>query len=133
MAASATGNDGDFKQQTAHLAYTPDFNTRLEAVMDDQLATIGERYKAWLARNCWGGILYAVKEDGTPDGNVMQLKILASRNSDFRGHPIPRQSRILARRVENTVSCHFSSTLDQPQKVRDTPDFFKLPFRLESN
>lgn len=67
MAAPAIRYDGDFKQQTAHIAYTPDFNPAVECIIDDKLATIGERYLAWIKRNSWGrGSSYAVNEDGTP-------------------------------------------------------------------
>ena len=125
MAASATGNGGDFKQQTAHLAFTPDFNTRLEAVMHDQLATIGERYKAWLARNCWGrDSWYAVKEDGTPawqrdavkDLGISKQRIsAATRYLVNRGY-LREELKILYLVISPRPG-------PDPQKVRDTPDF----------
>jgi hypothetical protein len=65
MAAPAIRYDGDFKQQTSELDYTPHFNTALEAVMHDRLATAGERILAWIHRNSWGrGKFHAVTETG---------------------------------------------------------------------
>ena len=65
MAASAVRYDGDFKQQTAQLSYTPDFNDALEAVIHDRLATAGERILAWIKRNSWGrDSWHAITEEG---------------------------------------------------------------------
>ena len=125
MAASGIRDDGDFKRQTAHLAFTPDFNTRLEAIMHDRLATIGERYMAWLARNCWGrSSWYAVKEDGTPAWQrdaVEDLSISKQRISAATRYLVQRG--YLREELKILYLVISPQPGPDPQKVRYTPDF----------
>lgn len=58
---------GEYEEATQGLRFTKDFNTHLEAVMRDPLATYAERYLAWLKRYSWGEwSLYAIGIDGEP-------------------------------------------------------------------
>jgi TolA-binding protein len=43
-----------YEEQTKGLLFTKDFGTALEAIMRDELATVGQRFLAWLKRYSWG-------------------------------------------------------------------------------
>lgn len=52
-----------FDQATEKLLFTKDFNTSLEAIMGDKLATYSERITAWIKRRSWGNFsLYCIDE-----------------------------------------------------------------------
>ena len=57
----------EYEKQTRGLFFAKDFHTRLEAVMHDKLATVGERVMAYILRYSWGEqVLYAMKDNGEP-------------------------------------------------------------------
>lgn len=57
----------EYNLATENQYFTKDFNTALEAVMKDKLATAGERVLAYIKRYSWGEYsLYAIGDDGHP-------------------------------------------------------------------
>ena len=66
--AGATNGNGAraaFDEATRGITFTKDFNSAVEALIVDPLATYGQRFLAWLKRRSWGNYrLYAVTEDG---------------------------------------------------------------------
>jgi hypothetical protein len=57
----------EFEEATRELHFTKDFNSAVEAVMRDPMATIGERVLAWIKRRAWGNFsLYCVSASGAP-------------------------------------------------------------------
>lgn len=54
-----------FDEATAGLNFSKDFNTSLEAIITDEMATIGHRFLAWIKRRAWGNYsLCAIKDNG---------------------------------------------------------------------
>jgi hypothetical protein len=61
----------EYEDATRGLSFTKDFNTAQEAVMRDPMATLGQRFLAWLKRNSWGEYsLFAIGPDGLPKFQV---------------------------------------------------------------
>ena len=57
----------EYQAETAGLIFSKDFQSRQDAVIHDTLATVGERYMAWILRYSWGEYsLYAIAPDGEP-------------------------------------------------------------------
>lgn len=57
----------EYDEATKNLQFTKDFNTALEALMNDPVETIAQRVLAWLKRRSWGNFrLFAANEDGSP-------------------------------------------------------------------
>ena len=125
MAASATRHDGDFKQKTAGLAYTPDFNDALEAISHDRLATSAERILAWIKRNSWGrNSWYAITADqkvAWQSDCAAELKIDKRRVSKVIKYLIQRGY------LQNELKLLYpvvSPQLDSYEKVAGGGDFF---------
>jgi hypothetical protein len=60
-------NRDEFEAATGGIYFTKDFNTALEAIMADELASNGQRVLSWIKRRAWGNYcLYCTKDDGTP-------------------------------------------------------------------
>ena len=121
----------EYDQATRGLLFTKDFQTRQEALMHDEMATIGERVMAWIVRRSWGECsLYALCENGEPAyqrdcvndlGNTTRKPFPTPSATTKEG--LPRNAR------ETVVSCNFacpSSTLTRKvPKVGGVYDFFK--------
>jgi hypothetical protein len=94
--------------------------------MHDRLATIGERYMAWIKRNSWGrDSFYAIKEDRTPAWQrdaVKELGISKQRISAATQYFVKRG---YLREELKILYLVISPQLGpDPKKVRGTPDFF---------
>lgn len=64
--SSAAQARAEYEKATQGLLFTKDF-TSLDAIIQDRLATAGERVYAWIKRRAWGNYrLFCVNEDGTP-------------------------------------------------------------------
>ena len=127
MAASAARHDGDFKQKTAGLAYTPEFNDALEALMHDQFATYAERILAWIKRNSWGrDSWYAITESGKV---AWQSDCAGELRIDKRG--VSKAIKYLIHRgyLLDELKLLYpvvSPTLGLEQKVAGAGDFFTI-------
>lgn len=57
----------EFKALLSRFTFTADFNSSLEALMHDKLATVGQRVMAWGKRYSWGNYSpYCIGNDGRP-------------------------------------------------------------------
>lgn len=121
----------EFHARHGRKAFTPDFNSSLEALMQDRGATVCERVLAWAKRYAWGNYSdFAVDDEGRPLGQVdcaEQLRIdkrqvnTAVRVWEARGY-LRTEGRLI-----------YPDDSPQPErrgKVIDPYDFRSPSFRL---
>lgn len=119
---------GEYEGKTEGLSFTKDFNGAVEAIMNDQMATAGQRFLAWLKRYAWGEYsLYAIGEDGLPKFQVDAVRELGLSKSRVSHVVAYYEARGQVRTQDKMLYPVISPELGpRPEKVADSRNFSKF-------
>jgi hypothetical protein len=118
----------EYQQATRNLGFTKDFNSALEALMRDPMATYDERVMAWSRRYSWGNYhLYCVRH-GASDEPIYQvdcaadLGIKPQRVSEVMQYRVAR-GYLELRGKAKVIFPVISPVLTQPDKTKKSGEY----------